>query len=164
LRGLLLRAARFEIDRRHPEVADLETSDELVRDAAASALSAVLGDLDQFRQQSRFTTWASKFALAEAAVQSRRRAWAATNSSGGWTIDDLDPALRRAIQDQLDPKERQVLLAVALDNVPLDVVADRLGSTRGALYQSIHDARTKLRTALAESSAGIADNLESVRQ
>ena len=57
-----------------------------------------------------------------------------------------------------------MLLAVALDNVPLDVVADRLGSTRGALYQSIHDARTKLRAALAESEPGIADNLERVQQ
>ena len=36
---------------------------------------SVLRRLDDFRGESRFTTWAYKFALLEAAVKLRRRAW-----------------------------------------------------------------------------------------
>ena len=69
LHALLLRAARFELGRRR--VAD----DDLAMEAADDALMAVLGKLDQFRGASRFTTWAYKFALLEAGVKARRRAW-----------------------------------------------------------------------------------------
>jgi RNA polymerase sigma-70 factor, ECF subfamily len=96
--------------------------EDLAQQAADDALMAVLGKLDQFRGESRFTTWAYKFALLEAAVKIRRRAW----------------------------QGREVLVAVALNGVPIDVLAERLGSTRGALYKNLHDVRRKLRQALAE--------------
>jgi RNA polymerase sigma-70 factor (ECF subfamily) len=73
LEGLLLRAARFELARRRAAVPDLTAGDQLARAAAASALIAVLGDLDRYRGQSRFSTWAYKFALHEAAIRCRRQ-------------------------------------------------------------------------------------------
>ena len=56
--------------------------------------------------------------------------------------------LRRAIEDALTPHQRRVFVALALNEVPIDVLAERLGTTRGALYKTLHDARRKLRIEL----------------
>src|SRR6185295_351934 len=77
LHDLLLRAARFEVSRRRAALAHVrgEELDDLAVQAADDALAAVLAKLDDFRGASRFTTWAYKFALLEAGVRLRRRAW-----------------------------------------------------------------------------------------
>src|SRR3954447_4106489 len=77
LHALLLKAARFEVNRRRPGLPHLRGGDheDLAQQSADDALVAVLAKLDQFRGESRFTTWAYKFALLEAAVKVRRRAW-----------------------------------------------------------------------------------------
>jgi RNA polymerase sigma-70 factor (ECF subfamily) len=169
LHTLLLKAARFEVDRRRAGLPHLRGGDyeDLAQQSADDALVAVLAKLDQFRGESRFTTWAYKFALLEAAVKVRRRAWqgrevpleeeawstlsAATAWAGRGAEDaELFTVLREEIENGLGPRQREVLVAVALNDVPLDVLAERLGSTRGALYKSLHDARRKLRSALRE--------------
>jgi len=169
LHALLLKAARFEIGRRSAELAYLRGGDQedLAHQAADDALMAVLRKLDQFRGESRFTTWAYKFALLEAAVKVRRRAWqgrevpledeawatlgdAGARAGRGAEDAELFAALREEIEGSLTPRQREVLVAVALNGVPIDVLAERLGSTRGALYKNLHDARRKLRDALAE--------------
>jgi RNA polymerase sigma-70 factor, ECF subfamily len=77
LHALLLRAARFEVARRRPTLPHLRGNelDEIALEAADDALMSVLARLDDFRGASRFTTWVYKFALLEAAVKLRRRAW-----------------------------------------------------------------------------------------
>ena len=162
LHGLLLKAARFEVRRR-----GASDGEDLAQQAADDALVAVLGKLGDFRGDSRFTTWAYKFALLEAGVKARRRAWQGREiplEDEGWArIADLGSAPDRdaettellgavaeAIKRDLSPHQRQVLLAVAVDGVPIDVLAERLDSTRGALYKTIHDARAKLRAVLEE--------------
>jgi RNA polymerase sigma-70 factor (ECF subfamily) len=166
LHALLLRAARFEVARRaargHPHADDF---DDLALQSADDALVAVLAKLDDFRGQSRFTTWAYKFALLEAAVKLRRRPWQArelpleperwplvadiaASPEAGAEQGELLAAVCRAIDEELTPHQRDVLVAVALNGVPIDVLAERLGSTRGALYKTIHDARHKLRRRL----------------
>jgi len=168
LHALLLKAARFEVARRGAELPHLRGGDheDLAQQAADDALLAVLRKLDDFRGESRFTTWAYKFALLEAAVKVRRRAWqgrevpladeawAALADSGagagqGAEDAELFAALREEIECGLTPRQREVLVAVALNGVPIDVLAERLGSTRGALYKNLHDARRRLREALA---------------
>jgi RNA polymerase sigma-70 factor, ECF subfamily len=167
LHALLLKAARFEVSRRGAELAHLRGGDgeDLAQQAADDALVAVLRKLDEFRGESRFTTWAYKFALLEAAVKVRRRAWqgreipieddawatlAAPGSAGRSAEDaELFTALREEVERSLSPRQREVLVAVALNGVPIDILAERLGSTRGALYKTLHDARRKLREALA---------------
>jgi RNA polymerase sigma-70 factor (ECF subfamily) len=74
---LLLRAARFEVARRRRVLPHVRGGDfdDVANQAADDALVAVLARLDDFRGESRFTTWAYKFALLEAAVKLRRRAW-----------------------------------------------------------------------------------------
>ena len=64
---------------------------------------------------------------------------------------ELLAALRAAVGEVLTPQQREVLLTVVAGRVPLDVLAERRGTTRGALYKTIHDARRKLRAHLAEA-------------
>ncbi|HEX8855028.1 MAG TPA: sigma-70 family RNA polymerase sigma factor [Thermoleophilaceae bacterium] len=164
LHALLLRAARFEIARRRSS-GDL---DDIAHEAADDALVAIMGKLDSFRGDSRFTTWAYKFALLEAGVKLRRRAWEGREvplEEEGWArlsdvrssparsteTSELIDALTCAIRDELSPHQRSVLIALTLNDVPIDVLAERLATTRGALYKTLHDARKKLRTQLAAS-------------
>src|SRR4051794_38680223 len=161
LHALLLRATRFEVGRRGARDAE-----DLARQSADDALMAILRKIGDFRGDSRFTTWAYKFALYEAAVAVRRRAWQGRevvlepeswdlfrDGGPGPDVDaerrELLAALRDAIRQDLTPHQRAVLVAVALDGVPIDVLAERLATTRGALYKPTHDARRKLRAALA---------------
>jgi RNA polymerase sigma-70 factor (ECF subfamily) len=168
LHELLLRAARFELSRRRAALSHVrgEELEDLATQAADDALMAVLGKLDDYRGASRFTTWAYKFALLEAGVRLRRRAWQGrevvldadswpTPADGGSTAHELlehaelVAALRRAMGSVLSPRQRDVFVALALNGVPIDVLAERLETTRGALYKTLHDARRKLRSELS---------------
>src|SRR5829696_1689777 len=169
LHELLLRAARFEVARRRPGLPHLrgESLDDMAQEAADDALMSVLGRLDNFRGASRFTTWVYKFALYEAAVKLRRRAWQGREvplepetwgmfASSGATPEgeaqqgELLRAVKHGIAEALTPRQREVLVALALNGVPIDVLAERMGSTRGALYKTLHDARAKLRAHLGD--------------
>jgi RNA polymerase sigma-70 factor (ECF subfamily) len=168
LHGLLVRAARFELLRRRAALEGRgESIEDLAVQSANSALYAILGKLDQYRFESRFTTWAYKFAILEAAVLARRKAWQGREIAidpDGWGaladrvagpvdgVADRD-RLRRvldAIRSELSPHQREVLTALVLADVPIDVLAQRLNTTRGALYKTLHDARRKLRAAVGE--------------
>ena len=170
LHELLLRAARFEVSRRRASLPHLrgDDLDDLAVQAADDALVSVLRRLDDFRGASRFTTWAYKFALLEAAVKLRKRAWQGKEipleaetwnsiSSSGLEPDveaeqsELLKVLQHAIAEVLTPHQRRVLVELAIDGVPIDVLAERFETTRGALYKTLHDARRKLRTHLEES-------------
>jgi RNA polymerase sigma-70 factor (ECF subfamily) len=73
---------------------------------------------------------------------------------------ELLTTLQQLIADVLTPHQRQVLVALALNGVPIDVLAERLNTTRGALYKSLHDARRKLRRHLTESGLALDTWLE----
>jgi RNA polymerase sigma-70 factor (ECF subfamily) len=156
LRALLLHATRFELSRRRDELRDVEPAEreQLATQAADAALLAVLDNLDAFRGVSRFTTWARKFALLEASVTARRRAWHGRDlgvhepATGPPGDDDLLRAVREASRRSLTAEQRDVYAALALDGVPIDVLAERRGTTRGALYATLRDARLTLRAAL----------------
>jgi RNA polymerase sigma-70 factor, ECF subfamily len=171
LHALLLRAARFEVARRQYAggvSGGSGDSDDLAMHAADDALVAILGKLASYRGHSRFTTWAYKFALLEAAVKVRRRPWLGIEvplEPDGWAqlLDDrhatpdgqaeaseLIYAVRDAIAEVLTPHQRAVLVAITLNEVPIDVLAERRGTTRGALYKTLFDARRKLRARLAQ--------------
>jgi RNA polymerase sigma-70 factor (ECF subfamily) len=133
---------------------------------------SVLARLDDFRGLSRFSTWAYKFALLEAAVKLRKRAWQGREiplepeTWGALSSTSLEPpaeaeqhelvdSVRQAIEDVLTPHQRSVLVALTLNGVPIDVLAERLGTTRGALYKTLHDARRKLRARLADDGLAL---------
>lgn len=168
LHEMLLRAARFEVNRRRATLPYLRGNDfeDLATQSADDALVAVLSKLDTYRGDSKFTTWVYKFALLEAGTKLRRRAWQGHEiplEEEGWArlsdgrgspdgaaeSSELIGAVRDAIAEELTPHQRSVLVALTLNDVPSDVLAERLGTTRGALYKTLHDARSKLRFQLA---------------
>src|SRR6476646_11890271 len=137
LHALLLRAGRFEVSRRRPAHPHLrgDDLDDIAHQAADDALMSILRRLDDFRGASRFTTWAYKFALLEAAVKLRKRAWQGRElplEPESWTSlasTHLEPqaeleqravisAIDRAIHELLTPHQRTVLVALALNGVP----------------------------------------------
>jgi len=175
LRELLVRAARFEIARRRPALPHLRGGElaEIAEEAADEAAVSVLARLDDFRGASRFTTWAYKFALLEAAVKLRRRSWQGRElplEPESWTLvpsrqpgpvetaeqSALLAAIQEGIEIVLTPRQRTVLVALALNGVPIDVLSERLDTTRGALYKTVHDARQKLRTHLMTAGFDLA--------
>ena len=180
LRELLLRAAHFEVNRRRGTTPHVGGSDyeDLAQQSADDALVAILAKLDTFRGASRFTTWAYKFALLEAGVKLRRRAWQEREiplEPERWTLiadqratpdQDIETAqLLRAIRDAIDqeltPHQREILVAITINVVPIDVLAERLNTTRGALYKTLHDGRRKLRTHLSKQGFEIGSFSES---
>jgi RNA polymerase sigma-70 factor, ECF subfamily len=169
LHELLLRAARFEVSRRRAALSHVrgEELDDLALQAADDALVAVLGKLDDYRGISRFTTWAYKFALLETSVRLRRRTWQEREvvlEPEVWPLmadsgegpqrqaetRELMRAIKQGVDSCLTDHQREVLVGLALNGVPIDVLAERLNTTRGALYKTLHDARRKLRADLGE--------------
>jgi len=171
LHALLLRAARREVLRRRnllggatgPELEDLAYQ------CAGDALLGIMDNLDSYRGASRFTTWAYRFVLNHVSLKTRHHLW----SGRRVVFEDADwdhlpdrlfasphgrseqraqlQVLQRAVEEALTARQREVFVSVALNDVPIDVVALRLDSTRGAIYKTLFDARTKLRACLAEA-------------
>jgi RNA polymerase sigma-70 factor, ECF subfamily len=169
LHELLLRAAHFEVRRRAASW-PVTDRDDIALQSADDALVAILAKLDDYRGASRFTTWAYKFALLEAGVKTRRRAWHGREvalDSEDWRLiadgsapehdvemNEVLGAVRRAIEQELTPHQREILVAITINDVPIDVLAEHLNTTRGALYKTLHDARRKLRRRLVTSGFG----------
>lgn len=145
-----------------------EEVDDLCHQAASDAAMAILSKLPDFRGDSRFTTWACKFAMFEISTRLRRHAWRHRKielDERVWDrlADSAPPALtrleqtetlhclERAIRQDLTDRQRLVFQAAVLDEVPIDVLAERLESNRGAIYKVLHDARARLRKAVARS-------------
>lgn len=168
LHDLLIRAARHQVWRLRYQLPGAGSGDleDLAQQAADDALVAVLGKLDSFEGRSRFSTWVYKFGLLHAGVAVRREAWrhrevtlsdtfdvvdATASPDDVSEINDLSRAVRRAIASDLTPHQRRVALALLVEEVPIDVLAERLNSNRNALYKTLHDARVRLRASLRAS-------------
>jgi len=173
LHELLIRVARGEASRRRGTLPGraIEEVDDLCVQAASDALMAVLAKLDTYRGAARFTTWACKFAIFETSTRLRRHAWRQRKVELDNTIwdrlpdaappvlqrlenDQLIVAFHRAMEDHLTERQRFIFQSVTMDDVPIDVLAERLGTSRGAIYKTLHDARAKLRRALIEAGHG----------
>ena len=167
LHAMLLRIAQAETRRRGPRlrITGPELED-VAHQAAADALLGITGKLAQFRGESRFTTWAYKFVILEVSAKLGRHFWRHPSvplDAEDWDRlpdrfgfepareaewQDLLAALRRAVDTELTPRQREIFVAIVLNEVPLDALAARLGSNRNALYKMVFDARRKLRAAL----------------
>jgi RNA polymerase sigma-70 factor (ECF subfamily) len=165
LLALLAEAARFVLARRRA-LFPREALDDLAEEAAGEALIQVLQHLDDYRGASLFTTWAWKFAFYEALQACRRRAWMGRELpvddatwSSAFTRDaspeerleqrELLCELGRGIEQALTPHQRSVFVALAVNGVPVDILAEQMGTTRGALYKTLHEARRRLRRHLS---------------
>jgi RNA polymerase sigma-70 factor (ECF subfamily) len=168
LHELLVRIAHGEAARRGPRLRITGPElDDLAYQAAADALVAITGKIGQFRGESRFTTWAYKFVIFEVSAKIGRHFWrhpAVALDAEDWSRlpgrfgadpahqaewGDLFAALRRAVDCELTPRQREVFVAIVLNDVPLDALVINLGCSRNAIYQVLFGARRKLRAALA---------------
>ena len=168
LHGLLVRVAQKEVARRAARLRITGPElDDLAYQAAADALVAITSKLGQFRGESRFTTWAYKFVVLEVSAKIGRHFWrhpAVRLDAEDWErlpdrfgFDpareaewrDLLAALHRAVDKELTARQRRIFAAIVLNNVPLDALVIELASNRNAIYQTLFDARRKLRAALA---------------
>jgi RNA polymerase sigma-70 factor (ECF subfamily) len=145
-----------------------DVDEAMIEDFVQDALLRILGALDSFRGESRFTTWAQKIAVRVAYSELRRRRWRDVSLDGLIESYDLDfvpdmlvdpsagpdqqatqqiflKALRRLIATELTDKQRQALVAVRIHGMPLEEVARRMGTNRNALYKLLHDARQRLK-------------------
>jgi RNA polymerase sigma-70 factor (ECF subfamily) len=162
----MIRAAAHQVWRMRSALPDPSPAavDVIVNQAADEAMTALLGKLHTFEGRSRFTTWAFKFAILQAATEVRRLQWqhrevelrdldvAAAPPHENPELhaegNDLAHAVADAMRRVLTPYQRRIAVALLVDGVPIDVLAERLGTNRGALYKTLHDVRARLRSEL----------------
>jgi RNA polymerase sigma factor (sigma-70 family) len=177
LHELLLRVARSEIRRRNSggQITGPEL-DDLAHQAAADAVMLITDRIDEFRGESRFTTWAYKFVVFEVSAKLGRHFWKRHRASGttlDWDLlpdrlgtppadaaelQDLIVAVRAAAETCLTQKQREVFTAILVEGIPLDALVLRMGTTRTAVYKVMFDARQKLRKELV--SGGYIESME----
>ncbi len=186
LRDILLRAALFFFSRNLSDFRGMSRDEILQRaeDCAQDALIAVLNHLSEFWGDSKFTTWAYKFAINIALMAARREKWRGVSidelteagdeafaewitrdKSEGLSIeqsamqDELRGVLRNVIEHDLTEKQRQVLLLMVFHEVPMDEVVRHLGTNRNSVYKLLHDARHKLKSGLQERGFEVGETL-----
>jgi RNA polymerase sigma-70 factor (ECF subfamily) len=183
LRNLLLRAALFTLVKNLQDLRDLDERERLAlaEDCTQDALQAVLAHLMEFRGDSKFTTWAYKFGINIALTRARKERWKHISldalseeddplewvpwKDSAQSADSEMPSLQsevrsvieEVVRDELTGRQRQVLKWIAFDEVPMDVVVERLGSNRNAIYKLLHDARLKIKQHLAARGYEVAE-------
>jgi RNA polymerase sigma-70 factor (ECF subfamily) len=186
LRDLLLRATLYFFNRNLGDFRGMNRDEILQRaeDGAQEALIAVLNHLSDFRGDSKFTTWAYKFAINIALMTSRRERWknisldqfsqAEEGSPPAWMMRDgsmgsapdqsalqseVGEILREVIEHELTDKQRQILIMMVFHEVPMDEVVRRFGTNRNAIYKMLHDARRKLKSSLQARGFEVGETL-----
>ena len=177
LHDVLQRAAVHELRRRRGQLGALAGPefDDVAQQCANDAMMSILARIDDFRGLSRFTTWAYKFAIFEVSSKVARHAWRRhPPSAEDLTWDDVPDTLAskpseqaerreqlavltKAVDEDLTPRQREVFVAIALNDVPIDVLALQLDSNRNAIYKNLFDARRKLRACLAAAGHPLSD-------
>jgi RNA polymerase sigma-70 factor, ECF subfamily len=186
LRDLLLRATLYFFSRNRGDLSGLNQNEIMQRaeDGAQESLIAVINHLPDFRGDSKFTTWAYKFAINIALMTSRRERWKnisldqmSSEESGSrpaWLLRDkstgsapdqsalqgeVGDLIREVIEHDLTDKQRQILIMMVFHEVPMDEVVHRLGTNRNAVYKLLHDARRKLKARLQARGFDIGETL-----
>jgi len=173
LHDVLRRAAVHELRRRRAALEGPEL-DDVAQQCADDAMMSILKRIDDFQGLSRFTTWAYKFVIFEVSAKLARHAWRHhPPSTDDLTWDRLPDTLAprpgeqaerreqlteltRAIDEELTPRQRDVFVAIALNDASIDVLALQLQSNRNAIYKNLFDARRKLRASLAAAGYPLA--------
>jgi RNA polymerase sigma-70 factor, ECF subfamily len=173
LRVLLVRGLRAAMRGR------MGGADRSVEDFVHEALLKILGNLDSFRGESRFTVWAHKICVRTAFAEMRRSRWRdvsledVIDRQGEGALASSDPIMdperataksimladfRRYMEEDLTEKQRVALLA-SLGGMPLDAIADRMDTNRNALYKLLYDARKRLKRRMQAERLSVEDVL-----
>ena len=179
LRNILVRGLEFALADRLG--ADPNAN---IEDFAQESLLKILRSLDTFRGESQFTTWAQKFAVRVALTELRRRRWRDVSledlQSPEMETDPIelpDPTpspeqqvmqaslmdmVQRMMMEELTDRQRQALLAVMVNGMPLEEVARRMGTNRNALYKLLHDGRQRMQLRLSAQGLTVQDLMATV--
>lgn len=145
----------------------------LVEEVTQETLLRVLDQLDSFEGRSMFTTWVHKIAIRIALTELRRKRWRdssldemeenedmpapsgllADHSAGPETSAeraDVLQRIRRIIDEELTAKQRQAIVLLSLEDMPMEEAALRMKTNRNALYKLLHDARLRLKHRLTQ--------------
>ena len=160
--------------------------EEAAEDFAQEALIKILAGLDAFRGDSRFTTWAQKIAVLTASTELRRKRWRdvslqevldrhGANRGESYRLADEQPTperltmrttmlttVRRFVDEELTERQREAIVAVMFEGMPLEEAARRMGTNRGALYKLMHDARRRLKKRMEAEGLSAQDVLGSI--
>lgn len=177
LREILSKGLFFALVNRVPR----NQLDALIDDFVQDALLKVLDNLDTFRGEAKFTTWAQKIAVRVAFTELRRQRWRDISLEellpeeiqGDFTpavLTDPGPdpeaqvvrssmleTVNRLVMEELTERQRKAMLAVVYGGMPLEEVARRMGTNRNALYKLMYDARKRLQKRLADEGLSIDD-------
>jgi len=174
LRSRLKRSIHYYLSQERSDLRDLAQKElmTMAEDLAQDATLRVVDNLDNFRGESRFTTWANKIAIRLAISDLRRARYrdfsldqitadgdflseeasltgtAPPSPEKSAERDDVISKIDRALDEALTERQKQALVAVALNGVPMDIIAEQMGTNRNALYKLIYDARRNLRNYL----------------
>jgi RNA polymerase sigma-70 factor, ECF subfamily len=177
LRARLDRGLLYYLSHERSDLTDYSSDDlrQMSQDFAQDALIKTLDNLASFRGESQFTTWAAKIAARVAISELRRARWK------DYSLDTLSAAsseltsspqpqpesyterqdvlnlVDAAIATVLTERQRMALMAHAIDGVPIEEIANRMGTNRNALYKLIHDARLKLKKHLEDQGVTMDD-------
>ncbi len=184
LREYLLRAVLYFFSQNPGDLRGLarQEIEQVAQDLAQDALLTILKHLDEFRGESKFTTWAYRFAINMSLVEARRQRWKnisldnllsnvelpdvqfedenAANPELAARQQEIWNVVRDVIDHELTPRQREILNLIAFEDVPMDVVTERLGTNRNAVYKMLHDARTKLRKSLEQRGFDVDEILD----
>jgi RNA polymerase sigma-70 factor (ECF subfamily) len=188
LRELLLRAALYFFSRNLGDFRALHRDEILQRaeDCAQDALLAVMNHIADFRGDSKFSTWAYKFAINTAMMAARRERFRGVSLDElasseetyfqEWMLQDhaenvtpeqaamqseIRGILRDVIERDLTENQRRVLILMVFNDIPMDEVVSHLDSNRNAIYKLLHDARRKLKQGLQRRGLEIGETLSS---
>ncbi len=174
-RGLMSSlSSRIKRDREH-----------VVEDFTQDALLKILDKIETYRGEARFTTWAMKIAIYEALAELRRKHWQDVSfddlkdEDGSYPIlevspnNDLGPdqeaeihmitqELQHVISESLTDKQRMAITSVMLKGLPIDQVAELMGTNRNNMYKLIHDARMKIKSEFDKKGISLDDFLDEV--
>ncbi len=183
LREYLMRAVLYFFTQNPGELRGLarEEIQQVAEDLAQDALLTVLNHVDEFRGESKFTTWAYRFAINMSLVEARRQRWKNVSLENmlsktevpAFQVEDknaADPDLaarqqeiwrvvRQAIDQDLTPRQREILMAIAFEDIPMEIVTEQFHMNRNAVYKMLHDARAKLKKSLEEKGFQVQDIL-----
>ena len=184
LREYLLRAVYVYLRDRRPEMRGLSAAElyERAEDFAQDALLAIRNNLDKFRGDSKFTTWAYRFVINTAASELRqqRRSYVSLDdlTKQGTAVltsvlesdVELNPeteAGRREfvtivldiINNELTERQRIAILGVYFQDLSIQEVAELLETSPNALYKTLHEARKKIKAILLDHHYGPGDIL-----
>ena len=170
LREILSRGLFFALVSRVPR----NKLDPLVDDFAQDSLLRVLDNLDTFRGEAKFTSWAQKIAVRVALTELRRQRWKdisleellpeeyegdftpsvltdpGPTPEGQVSRDRMVALVHRLVMEELTERQRKAMLAIVYGGMPLEEVARRMDTNRNALYKLLYDARKRLQKALAD--------------